>query len=163
MAVIQRKSPGILGIAFAVMLGLLMFTLCVPICSTACGIAGLAGLVGLGSLSELPDSDEHAIIVDPPPSEKAKRKRTPIAVGETKQQESQAVETLDPMQSDQDPEVLVSEREAELQEEQVSDEPEEHQPLVQPNEEYVKAQARVARVCPDSLIPEETKVRFTDF
>ncbi len=141
MAVIHRSSPGILGIAFAIVLGLLMFTLCVPLCTSACGVAGLAGLAGAGVAIDAADK-----------TYKDKRKRLRIA-----QQEYQPAATPNPIHSNAEPE-------SDLQDEQENEQPEaRHAPVVPQTQEILKAQARVARVCPESLIQEETRVRFTDF
>lgn len=78
MAVIRRSSPGIFGIAVAVALGLLLFVLCVPVCTTACGIAGLAGI---NAISDLPDTD---IAGRPPTSDKTTQQETKHIANESR-------------------------------------------------------------------------------
>ena len=152
MAVIQRSSPGILGIAFAIVLGLLMFTLCVPLCSTACGVAGLAGLFGVGvgvaGVADHAMDDAHT----------RKRKRHTIAAETESQAEkftgqSQAGQTLQATPMSPEPD----------SKEQQTDDPGDAEGNVPPTKRFIKAQARVGRVCPDSVIPETSTDQLTEF
>lgn len=156
MSAVQRRSPGIIGIAFAIVLGLLMFTVCVPVCTTACGIAGLATIVGIGA-SQAPEYSQF----DP-----GKENRTPDEAREFSVESEQHSDMLAaqpeyPAESKPESEERIAEEPApsNTQEPEASSYP----APSDMTQEYEKALDRVLRNCPGSLMPEETSILFAEF